>query len=129
MLPIRFSPPPPSKYINYHTLIVLYKTIRYRMEDGFLTKLMYHTLGFISYIPFLAILVTQNLYKNSLLCYVVLEIVPKPVWQNMQSSNNSTHCQDSLRSAFGNLTTPCCCFPYCIARQALVLFFFCLRRL
>ena len=57
---LQVFPPTPFKYINYHTLIVLHKTIRYRMEDGFFTKLMYHTLGFISYIPFLAILVTQN---------------------------------------------------------------------
>ena len=129
MLPIRFSPPPPLNTSAYLPYATVWRPISSQMRMVLITKLMYHTFGFISYIPFLAILVTQNLYKNSLLCYVVLEIVPKPVWQNMQSSNNSTHCQDSLRSAFGNLTTPCCCFPYCIARQALVLFFFCLRRL
>ena len=120
MLPYRFSPPPPSKYISYPTLIVLHKTIRYRMEIGF-----FHQVN-VSYLwlHLLHTLLSYPCYTEpSLLCYVVLEIVPKPVWQNMQSSNNSTHCQDSLRSAFGNLTTPCCCFPYCIARQALVLFF------
>jgi hypothetical protein len=128
MLPYRFSPPPPLNTIAYLPYGTVWKTYFWPNENGSHHQLMYHTFGFISYLPSLPFLVTQNLYKSSLLCYAVLEIVPVLVWQNMQSSNNSTHCQDSLRSAFGNLTTPCCCFPYCIARQALVLFFFLLWR-
>ena len=52
------------------------------MEIGFFTKLIYHTFGFISYVPSLAILVTHRTQTS---CYAVLEIVPVHVWQNADS--------------------------------------------
>ena len=68
MLPHRFSPPPPSKYISYPTLMSYIRPYATVWKLVLLTKLMYHTLGFISYVPSLTIHVTQN--QLTLLCCI-----------------------------------------------------------
>ena len=76
------------------------------------------------YPPFLSV-VSIPILQNRFTCYVVIEIVPDLVWQNADCHLQSCHNQGlpvaTLLTAATRLLR---CFPYCIARQALVLFFF-----
>ena len=91
-------PPTPFKYNSLPTIRYRMETYFWPNENGSHHQINISYLWFISYLPSLPFLVTQNLYKSSLVCYAVLEIVPVLVWQNADCHLQSCHNQGHFAS-------------------------------